>query len=92
MNNKEFIAELERWQIHVSVFWGRLILRYGNEEVRKYYSDMFHSRPRMEADLILHLSKANSELAYAIEERAAIRQADGLSEDLFSAVLCNITY
>ena len=27
----------------------------------------------------------------AVEERAAIRWADGLPGDLFSAVLCNIT-
>ena len=87
---KEFCAELERWHIKASVFWGRLILTGGDERARKYFSEMFRSRPKMEAHIILELSKSDSDLAYAIEERAAMRQADGLPSDLYSAILSNL--
>lgn len=89
-NVKEFCAELERWHIKASVFWGRLKLKGGDDRARKYFSEMFLSHPKMEAQIIFELSKNDPELAYAIEERAAMRQADGLPSDLFSAILCNL--
>lgn len=87
---KEFCAELKRWRIRASVFWGRLELTGGDDKAREYFSDMFTSRPKMEAHIIQELSKNDPYLAYAIEERAAMRQADGLPSDTFSAILCNL--
>lgn len=87
---KEFCAELERWHIKASVFWGKLKLTGGDDRAREYFTNMFRSRSKMEAHIILELSKNDPDLAYAIEERAAMRQADGLPSDLFSAILCNL--
>ncbi len=87
---REFIAELERWQIIPEVFWGRVTLTGGDKRAREHYAKMLHNHPKMEAHLILELSKNDPDLAYAIEERVAIRQASGLPSDTFSAILCNI--
>ena len=87
---REFCEELERWHIKASVFWGRLKLTGGDERARKYFSDMFRNRPKMEAHIIQELSKNDPDLAYAIEERVAIRQADGWPSDTYSAILSNL--
>lgn len=87
---KEFCAELERWHIKALVFWGRLKLTGGDDRAREYFRDMFRSRSKMEAHIILELSKNDPDLSYAIDERAAMRQVDGLPSDLFSAILCNL--
>ena len=52
---------------------------------------MIGSHPRIEAHLILEIARNDEDLMCVVEERAAIRWADGLLGDLFSAVLCNIT-
>ena len=87
---REFCAELERWNIKASVFWGRLKLTGGDDRARKYLGEMFQSRPKMEAYIINELSKTDPDLEYAIEERVAMRQADGLPSDRLSAILCNL--
>lgn len=46
--------------------------------------------PELEAELILREATRDADLLYQIKERACIRQADGLSDTLLSAVLCNI--
>ena len=77
----EFIAELKRWQIEVSVFWGHIYLRGGDIRARKQYGSMLATHKHMAADLIIRLAKDE------VEERAAIRGADGLPDDMRSAAL-----
>ena len=46
--------------------------------------------PEKEARRILREAMKNSNLLYDIKERASIRWSNGLSDSLFSAVLCNL--
>lgn len=51
---------------------------------------ILHCEPDIEAMLILRVATMDKNLAGCIEERASIRWAEGLSDSLFLAVLCNI--
>ena len=86
----EFIAVLSRWQIDVSVFWGHIYLRDGDIRAREHYGNMLANHRLMAADFILKLAETDKELSEEIEERAAIREAEGLPSDRRSAVLCNL--
>lgn len=46
--------------------------------------------PEQEAKQILCKALKNPDLLYTIKERASIRWSNGLSDSLFSAVLCNL--
>ena len=48
------------------------------------------SKPEQEAKRILSEAVKNPDLLYTIKERASIRWSNGLSDSLFSAVLCNL--
>ncbi|MBQ3759177.1 MAG: hypothetical protein II876_06940 [Synergistaceae bacterium] len=87
----ELLRELKRWCVEVKVECGRIRLSGGNAQALKYYREMIGSHPRIEAHLILEIARNDEDLMCVVEERAAIRWADGLLGDLFSAVLCNIT-
>ena len=50
---------------------------------------MLAARKHMAADFILKLAETDKKLSEEIEERAAIREADGLPGDIRSAVLSN---
>lgn len=80
----EFLAELRRWQVRITVFWGHIYLTDGDIRARKEYGNMLAEHKHMAADLVIRLAKD------AVEERAAIREADGLPSDLHSAALCGI--
>lgn len=86
----ELIAVFARWQVNVSVHWGHIYLKGGDIRARDHYGSMLAARKHMAADFILKLAETDKDLAYAIEERAAIREADGLPGDIRSAVLCNL--
>ena len=85
----ELIAVLKRWQVNISVYWGHIYLYGGDIRAREHYGSMLAARKHMAADFILKLAETDKDLAYAIEERAAIREADELPGDIRSAVLCN---
>lgn len=51
---------------------------------------ILYCEPDIEAMLILRVATRDRDLADCIEERASIRWAEGLSDSLFLAVLCNI--
>ena len=86
----ELIEELTRYQIRIAEKYPRVALSGGDKHARKYYSELIESSPELEADLILELAKHDEDLMFEIEERAAIRCADGLPDDLLSAVSCNL--
>ena len=70
---------------------GRVLLTGGDKTARKHYRSLLQAKPGIEAYLILELAKTNPDLMFEIEERAAIREADNLPGDLFSAIMCNFT-
>ena len=86
----ELKAELDRWQVKYSVIWGKLYLTGGDKRARETYSDMLAEHKKMAANFILYLAKTDEDLMYSIEERASIREADGLPGDLLSAIMCSL--
>ena len=83
---KEYQEELNRWGIRYEVSDWRIKLNGGNNGAREHYESVLRDNPELEALLILLASNEDALLREQIEERAAIRQADNLSGDLFSAV------
>ena len=68
---------VEDWQIK---------LTGGISDARKHYETVLSENRELESKLILLASNEDAVLREQIEERAAIRYADGLSGDLLSAV------
>lgn len=58
----------------------------GNVALRKALDES----PELETELILRAAVHNSDLLLAIKETASNRWADGYSDSLYMAVLCNI--
>ena len=87
---KEYMNELRRWGISYDVSDWRVILRGGDRKARYHHERVISEDKDLEAKLILYASNRNRDLRDLIEERAAIRCADGLPGDLLSAVKCNL--
>lgn len=81
--------ELKRWHIKTYLHNNRLILSEGDNTARNHYKTLLSKNPEVEIKLILELIKSDCEMRQFVEERAAIREADGLPGDLESAVRCN---
>lgn len=81
--------ELKRWHIKAYLHNGRLILYDGDNAARNHYKTLLLENPEVEIKLILELIKSDEDMRQFVEERAAIREADGLPGDLESAVRCN---
>lgn len=66
-----------------------------NKIALECYKDMLRQNPKFEVWFIREWAKENTcagmTVKEVIEERAAIRQADGLPSDTLSAILCNFT-
>ena len=86
----EFMKELKRWKIIPVVEYGRVVLYNRDKRAREHYSSVLLANPEFEVKLILELSETDKYVRELIEERAAIRESDGLPGDLESAVKCNI--
>ena len=86
VSGSEILKELMQWGISSEVEDWHVKLSGGQVEVREYYEQFLHGNVDAEAFLILELSKTDEELRYAIEERAAIRETEGLAADLLSAI------
>lgn len=86
----KFLAELKRWEISVAYSNGRIYLSGDYEEPVEHYKKFLKAYPGYEASVILKLAEQNPDIMDSLEERAAIREADGLQSDLNSAALCNI--
>ena len=85
----EFLKELKSWGIKTYLEFGRLVLYDGDKTAREHYSNVLLQEPELEIQLILELVRSDSDIREQIEERAAIRYAEGLPDDLESAVRCN---
>ena len=90
LNPKVYRNELKRWYIRYKVSDMRIFLYGGDNKARRHYEAILEDNPELEAQLILIASNNDADLRYKLEERAAIRQADGLPGDLLSAALSYI--
>ena len=86
----EIFKELNRWQIHYEVDEWRITLTGGDSKARWHYEQMLSKDRNLQSQIILYAANKDSNLRELIEERAAIRWADELPGDLFSAVKCNL--
>lgn len=86
----EMLKELARWQIKYEVQDWRIRLIGGDNKARWHYEQMISEDKDIQSQLILYAANNDSNLRDLIEERAAIRWADGLPGDLLSAVKCNL--
>ena len=86
VSGAEILQELQHYKILIEVENWHVNLSGGFDGAREYYEQFLHGNSDAEISLILELSKDDADLRYAIEERAAIREADGLPCDLYSAV------
>ena len=85
----KLLKELQNWGIKPIYYFGRVYLEDGDKTARKHYADILDANPELEIDLILDMARHDKEVLQFIEERAAIREADGLPGDIESAVRCN---
>lgn len=69
--------------------YGRIILKGGDDVARDHYTRLFATNQGIEIKLILELAKSDELIWGLIEERAAIRGADGLPDDFENSVRCN---
>ena len=85
------LRELNDWQVKPVYEYGRITLKDGDKTAREHYQNILAKNQDLEIQLIFDLARHDKEVLFAIEERAAIRKADGLPGDLESAALCNFT-
>lgn len=83
------LKELRYWQIKPIYYFGRIYLEGGDKTAREHYQNVLNENPELHINFILDLAKTDKNVLELIEERAAIRGADGLPDDLESAVRCN---
>ena len=83
------LKELKTWQIKPIYEYGKIKLEGGDKTAREHYQNVLDKNPELQIELILDLAKSDKYVLELIEERAAIREADGLPGDLESAVRCN---
>lgn len=72
-------------RVKPAVIDGRITFS-GGSSLRKALDEL----PELEAEMILREAVHNSDLMDVIQERACIRWAEGYSDSLYMAVLCNI--
>ena len=89
MQMSSLLNELKNWQIKPIYEYGRITLEDGDKTAREHYQKILDENPELQIDFILDLARHDKNVLELIEERAAIRKADGLPDDLDSAVSCN---
>ena len=83
------LKELRDWQIKPVYDFGRITLTGGDKTAREHYQRILDENDEIQIQLILDLAKCDQDVRDCVEERAAIRWADGLPGDFESAVRCN---
>ena len=89
MPMNSLLKELQNWQIKPTYNFGRITLIGGDKTARAHYQRILDENDELQIQLILDLVKCDRDVRDCVEERAAIRWADGLPGDLESAVRCN---
>ena len=87
---QEYLKELDRWEIRYEVKEWSITLIGGDNKARWHYEQMLLEDKDLQSQMILYAANKDSNLHDLIEERAAIRWADGLPGDSLSAVKCNL--
>ena len=90
IKTREFLEELSRWGVKAKYEWGRIVLREGNDEARKYYAGMLKKSPEFEGALIWELAQTDENIMDDIEERRAIHWVEGGDDSIYGAIMCNI--
>ena len=88
MNRQQFFNSLKYFHLKPYVKDGRIRF-FGSAslvEIRNALDEL----PEVEGELILRLAAHDNDLLDEIQERACIRWAEGYSDSLYSAVMCNI--
>ena len=83
------LKELRDWQIKPIYDYGKIILTDGDKTAREHYQQILDENDELHIQLILDLVKCDRDIRNYVEERAAIRWANGLPGDFESAVRCN---
>ena len=86
----EILKDLARWHIKYEVEDWRVKLSGGDDKARYHYEEVLSEDKDLQAMLILYAANQDTNLHELIEERAAIRWADGLPGDFLSAVKSNL--
>lgn len=87
MTKIQFLNAFKYLRVSFDVNQSRLFL---NGSVPYEITEALKRNPELEVELILREAVRNPDLLESIKERASIRWADGLSDSLYDAVLCNI--
>ncbi len=91
INIKKFQAEMEKYLLKPYIDENKRLNFYeGDKDAIEYYRKALEADPEFEAALVLALVEVDDNIREVIEERAAIRWADGLPGDLESAVKCSL--
>lgn len=86
MTRQQFFNSVRYLHLKPVVADGRIHFSNGGSALREALDDM----PELEAELILREAVLNADVMDAVKERACIRWAEGYSDKLYMAVLCNI--
>ena len=90
VSGDEFLSSCERWGVRArGDGWGRVVLSGPSPHVERGRV-LLAASPELEAAVLLELAKGDANLRDILEERRAIRWADGLSDDLESAALVTV--
>lgn len=92
IKTKDFLEELSRFGIKAEYEWGRIVLREGNDEARKYYAGMLKKSPEFEGALIWELAQTDDNIMDDIEERRAIIWVECGDDSVRTAIMCNIPH
>lgn len=88
MNRQQFYNSLKYFHLKPYVDKGRI--RFSGTSALVDARKALDELPEVEGELILRLAVHDNDLLDEIQERACIRWAEGYSDSLYSAVMCNI--
>jgi len=88
MTTTRLIKEFEKYKITPEYELGRIVLYGGDDKARQYYTKFLAENLDIQIKLIFDLAKIREDVYCQVEERAAIRAADNLPGDFWSAIKC----
>ena len=88
MKTTRLIKEFEKYKITPEYELGRIVLYGGDDKARQYYTKFLAENLDIQIKLIFDLAKIREDVYCQVEERAAIRAADNLPGDFWSAIKC----
>ena len=89
---KQFFSSLSTWQIKIKFEYGRIMFSGGDKQAREHFGKLLDENPEYEIAVILDLADRDDYVRECVEERAAIRAANRLPDDIESAVRCYVVH